>query len=144
MSQQPFAIYDDTGAILQVGHYDEATWNLILSTDNPYPGQHLIALEAMADLTFAQRNYVTGGVVTPKQEMSAAADKTTIAADGVEVATITGLPIPCNVTVAGLISGQVTVLDGTLELTFDHPGDFQVTATSDPIYLPWSVTIRAS
>jgi hypothetical protein len=51
-------------------------------------------------------------------------DRTVVAADGVDAATITGLPNPTFVTLS--TGAGASVEDGTLALTFDTPGDYTV------------------
>ena len=50
-------------------------------------------------------------------------DKMVLDADGVDTATLSGLPVPCQVMVDGVV---YDVDDGSLELTVTSPGDFYV------------------
>ncbi len=69
-----------------------------------------------------ERDYVLDGVVIPRPTLSAF-DKTSIAADGIDTATLSGLPDPCTI----LINGQEhTVTGGTLDLDADRPGTYRV------------------
>ena len=80
------------------------------------------------------------GSIRHKHTFTPAIDKFTVQADGSDTVTISGLPIPCSVTVNGQ---TVTVDDGTLELTFDLPGDYPVKLTADG-YIPLEVVIHAT
>lgn len=67
-------------------------------------------------------DYVLSGVVTPRPVLPAF-DKTSILADGVDSATLSGLPDPCEV----WINGQsIPVTGGVLELDADYPGTYRV------------------
>jgi hypothetical protein len=75
-----------------------------------------------------------------RPEIPAVIDKTAIAADGVDVATISGLPNLSTITVAGI--GKYSVTDGTFELTTQTPGIYQVLAEADG-YLPKEFVVHA-
>jgi hypothetical protein len=65
--------------------------------------------------------------------------KTTIDADGVDEAVITGLPKPCTVT----IDGEATeVTDGELAFTADTPGQYELVIDQFP-YQRWTRTVTA-
>lgn len=61
--------------------------------------------------------------IKPRTDVTLTWDKTTVAAS--ETATLSGLPIPCNVYVE-TIDDDVYVDDGTLEVTFTDPGFYKV------------------
>lgn len=58
-----------------------------------------------------------------RQHLTAAWDKQVIDADGVDTATLSGLPIPCQVSVDGVV---YDVDDGGFEFAATSPGDFHV------------------
>jgi hypothetical protein len=90
-------------------------------------------------------HYVLGGAITDRLQQTPAVSAATIPADGVTVATISGLPFPCILTVSGALqAGPVAIADGTIDITCDNPGALLITVTSDPIYVAWSTTINAT
>lgn len=73
-------------------------------------------------------------------------DKTQIAADGLEEATISGLPLPCTVSVSGPINGTIDLEEvdlDSLPLTFDVPGTYTVKIAAWP-HLDKEFTIEAT
>lgn len=84
--------------------------------------------------------YVVAGAVTPKPAMPVVIDKTEVTADGVDTATMTGLPDPCTLRVQGenhLVEG------GEAEVSFDLSGQYVVKIVAFP-YLDFEVTINAN
>lgn len=71
-----------------------------------------------------------------------APDKTAIDADGVEVATWSGLPNPTTVHVTG--QGVYTVTDGTFEFSAEQPGEYVVALFGPASYRPREDRIRAT
>lgn len=65
--------------------------------------------------------------------------RTEIKADGKRLATITGLPRPCDVLIEGVLH---TIADGRLDLVSDMPADYEIRIDQWP-YLPWSATVSA-
>jgi hypothetical protein len=85
------------------------------------------------------------GVVVARDAMALAVSSTTITADGVDEATITGLPDPCSVTISGAVSwGPGDVTGGSLTLTATTPGAINVTVASEPQYSSETVVIHAT
>lgn len=78
-----------------------------------------VALGSGGDLT----HYVSGGAITPKTSGTATIDKTTMTADGVDVATISGIIAPA---IAWVGNDAYDISDTSLELTFDTPGTYTV------------------
>lgn len=78
--------------------------------------------------------------VENRPKISATVSKSTIVADGADIASISGLPQPCTVTLEGQI---YRVEDGTLSLTTDIPGSFLLTVQAWP-YLDAEFTVEAS
>ena len=90
--------------------------------------------------TFIDTRYIDENeVIRDRPKMSPQTDKEVVAADGVDVVTISGLPTPC---VAEIGEQTVTVEDGVLELTFDTPGDYLVKLSAHP-YVNGEVTVYA-
>jgi hypothetical protein len=147
-----YVLHDATGTIVQTGTCDDASWELVqknipaglsLATSVTVPPSE-VAFNTPNDASLT--SYVTAnGEIRPRQTMQCVLDKPTIAADGEDVATITDLPMPCAVSIAGAIeTSRLDVADGTLELTCDHPGEINVSVDAAPAWLPWSVTIHAA
>ena len=83
--------------------------------------------------------YIHNGEATlcPTQETTLS--HTFALANGIDEVVLQYLPIPCTVTVANAV---YEVDDGTLEISFDTPGEYQVTVTSFP-YLDKTFTVEA-
>lgn len=87
--------------------------------------------------------YVFDGDIVDRPSMSGTLDKPEILADGVDEATITGLPTECNVTVSGPVDGSTPVTNGTFAMTADIPGIYMVKIESWP-YLKQEFEIVAT
>ncbi len=83
---------------------------------------------------------IAGLPVTQRPTFPISVDKMSIAADGKDTATISG--IPAN-TVCNYEGTNHTITDGMIEFTADHGGDYILQFTLFP-YIPYSLTIRAS
>lgn len=97
-----------------------------------------VAIDYDIDL---EANYVVDGQIVNKPEMGIVVNKGSIIADGVDVWSATNVPMnaffqlePNNFQVIG---------DGVIELTFDEPGDYEVTIECHP-YMKWRSTIHAT
>jgi hypothetical protein len=67
--------------------------------------------------------------ITPKTPLPVTWDKLTIVGDGVDTATLSGLPIPCK----AFIDGEAMVIeDGELQFTSSTIGQYQVWIVSAP------------
>ena len=66
-------------------------------------------------------------------------NSTTVLANNLDTITLEDLPIPCTVTVANTV---YEVDDGTLEISFDTPGEYQITVSAFP-YLDKTFTVEA-
>jgi len=116
-----FIVYNAAGTILRTGNCQDETLAY-----QAYSGETVMEGTAN-DAT----QYIVAGVVTDKPVLGSAIDKTDMLANGVEVATISGLPNPTQALILGGGSNQnVTVIDGTLELTFDLAGIYKVILTA--------------
>jgi len=107
-----FTIYDDaTGEILRVEGHSYGVTPTLLDGQSYLEGKFNDAIQ-----------YVVADVITDKAAMGVSIDKTTADADGVDTATITGVPNGAQVSVVNgflsLLSEAVT--DGEVELTAEE------------------------
>lgn len=77
----------------------------------------------------ATQYYDIGGSALTSKTTSSASISATSISQGASV-TITGAPIPCEVTVAGPANAQFFDIDGTINLTFALYGDYTITLRS--------------
>lgn len=77
--------------------------------------------------------YVCGGTVIDRPTSQAVCDRSEIAADGQDVATISGLPVPCTMQVSGPVSAEIEVTDESLEFTAAIPGEYRITVEAFPM-----------
>lgn len=76
---------------------------------------------------------IINGQVVPQPPPLCAADKTAIEADGVDTATISGIPPGAKVTVEDVYGvSRYTVNDGVLQVTADEPGRITVSVDAPP------------
>lgn len=75
---------------------------------------------------------VVDGALVDRDINAASLDVTEIDADGVDTATISGIPNPSTVTVTGPIESEQTVTDGTLEVTTNTTGEYKIKISSFP------------
>jgi|LGVE01.1.fsa_nt_gb hypothetical protein len=106
-----------------------AVWSQVQNGENWVAG-------SANDLT----QYVSGGLITDRPQMSGTLNKTTITANGTDLATIANLPQPCTATFAGK---QYEVMDGSFEFTVDTPGSYTVKVEAFP-HLPAEFTVEAT
>jgi hypothetical protein len=78
--------------------------------------------------------------ITPRPSMPITQDRTTITADGDEVMTLSGLPIPCTVRIKGNV---YDVPDGVLEWATLMPATYPITVEAFP-YLNWEGEVTAN
>jgi len=78
--------------------------------------------------------------VKDKPPLPAVLSKTTLAADGVDSITVSGLPVPCQVV---LDKVQYEVPDGEFEFTVDLPGEYTL-SIQVVNYLPFDTTVTAT
>jgi hypothetical protein len=82
-------------------------------------------------------HYVEDGVLVPRSTLNATWSKTTITANGVDTAVLSGLPDPCTV----MIDGEAhEVTGGSLEFAASSPGVYRI-SIDEVQYLPetWEV-----
>ena len=103
-------------------------------------GQGFIEVTAFID---DAENYVLAGVITPKPPVTASIDKTTIAPDGVDTVTVTGIPMGSHVTIKGPVSQTGTINDGVASITVNLPGTYVITIEAFP-YLKWENSFVAN
>lgn len=96
------------------------------------------AMEGTAD---GATHYAPLGAVTARSAMSASVDVFAIAADGVEEATISGLPAGAVVSINHVVVGEVDPA-GEVVFTTDTPGEYVVRCSLFP-WLDYEVTIDA-
>lgn len=92
-------------------------------------------------------SYITGSpaAVTDRPTPSCTIDKTSIAANGADTATLSGIPVGASVRVTdGNGTTDYTVNDGVLEITADAPGTITATVTAAFPYKPLTVTVNAT
>lgn len=77
-------------------------------------------------------------MILPRPKNPAVISSLTLNPDGLDVVVISGLPVPCTLTVEG---SSYEVTDSEFEFTADMPGAYKITAEAFP-YLPleWEVT----
>ncbi len=86
-------------------------------------------------------HYVTSSsprAVLERSPLNATWDKVAIDADGIDTATLSGLPVPCDVSLDGEVH---TISDGTFELSVTSPGTY-IVIVSEVEFLEqqWSIT----
>jgi hypothetical protein len=141
-----FVVAEPHGVIRQVSHCDDEVWAMLQLMADPFRGGLAVAIPPPpADLTAYQAtHYVADGVVVERTEMAPNVSTTSIAADGIAVATIAGLPNPCTLVVTGPLAQAATeITDGAVEFTADVAGDYTLSITATA-FLPWSVVIHAT
>jgi hypothetical protein len=129
-----FIIYDTrTGEIKRTGNCP--TDMVVLQPD----GSNFEAvMEGEADDSI---HYILNGVLAMRPENPSTIDKITMAANGVEITTISNIPNPSTVTIFPI--AMYTVTDGTLQFTIDTPGEYKITIQGAP-YLNKEFTVNAS
>lgn len=91
-----------------------------------------------------QSKWVKRGELKDRPPLPVAIDRTTITSDGQDEARLTGLPVPCDVTIEGPDGrSTVTVDDGELALTADVPATYAVAIDHWP-HLPWRAEVIAT
>jgi hypothetical protein len=120
-----FVYHVASGRILASADYDEAT-------DGGPAGARAAALGLVDPST----HYAPAGVITARPANATGLDKTSVVADELDVATLTGVPNPSVVTVRAItelqVPASVDVTDGTLALTFNRTGSYEVSVQSFP------------
>ena len=69
---------------------------------------------------------------------------TSVPADGTSVTSASGLPNPTIVTISGPAADSFEVTDGTVEVSFDTPGNYRVRLTAGVPYLASETIIHAT
>jgi len=143
MSIQFIAFDNTNGAIRQWGVCESL--EVLESTDSPHDNIDLMAIDPIDDPpTFMAGYYVdlATRTVVARNTLTVTFDKTDLKADGIEQATMTGLP-DCYVTIHGPLSVESTnVSDGTVNFTTDVAGDYEVSIWN-PSYYELKVTLHA-
>jgi hypothetical protein len=123
-----FTVYNPTtGEILRTGQCPEGAADL-------QAGAGESVLYEASD-PFSQ--YVSGGALTAKQNLSASWDKTQVTADGVDTATLSGLPDPITFHIDG---DSYEVVGGTLSFKASTPGEYRIEAVHpEYLYAAWEI-----
>jgi len=93
--------------------------------DDPSSHIYIIEDDSISDLDLCFLWYYENEQRLPRLEAPISIDKTSIIADGIDTAILTGLPNPTKIVVGDNLF-TVIVEDGSLELTFDLPGTYQI------------------
>jgi len=120
-----YVVFDiNSGFITRVAYLPSYETGFIEGSEDllPYDAGNLSDLEHYVDL-----NTMT---VVPRPDNLSTLDKTTVAADGTDLATISGIPAGSVVRITG--QPEQTITDGVLELTFDTPGTYKIRIQSFP------------
>jgi len=128
-----YAIYDPaTGRIIRFGGCPAS-----MVAIQAGPGETVLEVPETTvfnDIT----HYIVAGVVTPRPSLTL--DKTAIAANGLDTATLSGLPNPCTIFVDGT---SQTVTDGVLELSATIAETWTIEVNQFPLR-PFKATVAAS
>jgi hypothetical protein len=97
------------------------------------------------DAGIGRTHYALDGALTARPLPACTLDKTTIIADGLDTATLSGIPAGSSVRVTDSNgTTDYTVNDGAMEITADEPGTITITVTPAFPYKPLTVTVTAS
>lgn len=107
----------------------------------PEPPQEVPTGYGFIEGEYGAEYYFDGTGAALKTAGSASVDKTSVAADGVEVVTISGIVAPAFVEVKG--NSRAETDESVVELTFDTPGTYTVTVDQVPHFLQ-EFTINAT
>ena len=132
--------------------YDPATGTVVStiasSIEQTNPVQYAPGLAFVphdAEISGFDRWRVVDGTLIERATMTPTVSAATIAADGIATATITGLPDPCVVSIAGAVTaGPVQVTGGALTLASTQPGEIRIAVRADPTHKPWETTVHAA
>ena len=127
-----WAIYEkDTGRILR------HVWGSSLVIASPINDAE--TEDSVEGIPRLEYDYVIDNIITPRPAQQTTLSNAPVIANGIDSTAIQQLPIPCTVSMNGEV---YEVTDGLLELSFDTPGEYQVTVTAFP-YLDKTFTIEA-
>jgi hypothetical protein len=132
--EKTYTIYDlATGAIKYTVSIDDA-----YAADQGEYGDGILDGDYRND-----QYYVDLGTYQPvaKAEIPYQQSVASVPGDGVSEMVISGLPNP---TQARIWSNSETVTDGSLELTFNAPGEYQLKLDAGVAYLPETLTLVAT
>lgn len=88
-------------------------------------------------------HYIAGGVVADKAAMTLAINKTTITADGVDEAIISGVPTGSKFDISGPVNSSGVCTDGSIEFSTTAAGTYTVLVTKAE-YITELFTIEAT
>jgi len=126
MSMNPYSIIRPSGEIIATTFIDDSI--AILPRDDGYlsVSGHSDSATQYYDMTN------TMPALMDRPALNSSLDKSTVIADGIDLATITCPQSPVDVTITGPASSQFTDADGMIGLTFDFPGTYIVTVEAWP------------
>lgn len=106
------------------------------------PGEAVLVLDA-GDQILELTSWVDGGALASRPAMPVSIDRSEIAADGVDEATVTGVPPGATVEMAGKPGAPVAVDDGEVVFSTPVAGEHRLIVRAFP-FLDWSVMVTAS
>ncbi|WP_426994441.1 hypothetical protein [Methylomonas sp. CM2] len=133
-----YAVYEaETGRIVQTGLTIEAELNLVLTGW----GDGYAIYAGVADRS---TDYMVDGEPVVRPAQATAIDKTAIAADGVDQATISGAPADSDLTAVNLTTGDAVSgpINEIGQFATAIAGTILLTVSKWP-YLDWSATVEA-
>lgn len=113
-----YFMYDTNGRILFTGSVGKNT-NLDDMKLDPSHG-YIVGQHAEGDTHWYN---AANGQVEQRVSSVASWDKLAITADGIDEATLSGLPVPCTVFVDG---AEILVEDGSFEFSADDQGEYKI------------------
>ncbi len=130
-----YVIYTATGRILRTGHCGPRSLAVQAQAE-----EMLLEVASLIGIT-PETHWVDAGELAAKgATQGVSVDTTEIAADGVDMATITGVAAGAMIYIDNVPQGTA---DGSaIEVTFDLAGAYQVRIAAHPC-LDWEVTIHA-
>jgi hypothetical protein len=140
-----YIMSDSVGNIIQVGSCGAESY-ATLQNVMPTGISLITVISPVTDFSeFILSNYCLDSAVVSKAVIAATVSSSSIVANGVSSSTISGLPIPCTVSINGVLSlAPTAVTDGVIVITSDSPGEIIITVKSAPAFLPWNTTINAT
>ncbi|MGF7174726.1 hypothetical protein [Azospirillum doebereinerae] len=147
--ETPSELLYETGPVHQkipVVHYDPATGRIAQVAQLGQVEADFLKVPGCAALRMPanpQRDWVNITLAEPAVEPRPTLtgfDRTTIAADGMEKASLNGLPVPCAVTIDGIVH---TVTTGELAISAAYLGEYRIEIDHFP-YFPFTETVTCT
>ena len=128
-----FSVYDATGRV--VGRFGQSVFTTFITDNVPAGGGYI------SEDIDEREYYISAGVKTLRPTTSVSIDKTAIQANGLDAATITGVPTGWTYTIS---TGATGTTDGTaISVTAIEPGSYTIRFTNWP-YRDIEYTINAT